>query len=94
LVIVKPATLIGSHPAAFRLFWCCKSRPVGRPHVTAEVRELIRRLAAENPTWGQKRIADELLLKLQIHLSPRTVANYIKQRLGPAYRETRAGPPS
>jgi transposase InsO family protein len=44
---------------------------------------LIRRFAAENPTWGEKRIADELLLKLQIHLSPRTVAKYIEQRPGP-----------
>jgi hypothetical protein len=83
LVIIKPATLIGWHRAAFRLFWRWKSRRVGRPRVTAEVRELIRRLAAENPTWGEKRIADELLLKLQIHLSPRTVAKYIKQRPGP-----------
>jgi putative transposase len=47
--------------------------------VTVEVRDLIRRLAAENPTWGEKRIADELLLKLQIRLSPRTVAKYCKQ---------------
>lgn len=83
LVILKPATLIGWHRAAFRLFWRWKSRPVERPHVTAEVRELVRRLAAENPTWGQKRIAYELLLKLQIHLSPHTVSKYIKQRPGP-----------
>ena len=79
LVIVKPATLIGWHRTALRNFWRWKSRPVGRPRVTAEVRALIRRLAVENPTWGQKRIADELLLKLQIQLSPRTVAKYIKQ---------------
>jgi len=79
LVIVKPATLIGWHRAAFRRFWRWKSRPAGRPQVTTEVRDLIRRLAAENPTWGEKRIADELLLKLQIRLSPRTVAKYSKQ---------------
>src|SRR4051812_41124677 len=83
LLIVKPATLIGWHRNAFRLFWRWKSRPVGRPRVTAELRNLIRRLAAENPTWGQQRIADELLLKLQIRLSPRTVAKYSKQRPGP-----------
>src|SRR3954447_20762133 len=82
LLIVKPATLISWHRNAFRLFWRWKSRPVGRPPVTAEVRDLIRRLAAENPTWGEQRIADELLLKLQIRLSPRTVAKYSKQRPG------------
>jgi hypothetical protein len=58
LVIVKPATLIGWHRAAFRKFWRWKSRPVGRPQVSAEVRRLIRRMAAENPTWGEERIAD------------------------------------
>src|SRR3954468_8127221 len=79
LLIVKPATLIGWHRSAFRLFWRWKSRPVGRPRVTIEVRNLIRRLAADNPTWGEQRIADELLLKLQIRLSPRTVAKYRKQ---------------
>jgi transposase InsO family protein len=78
LVIVKPATLIGWHRAAFRRFWRWKSRPVGRPQVSAEVRRLIRRMAAENPTWGEERIADELLLKLQIRLSPRTVGKYAK----------------
>src|SRR3954470_24742339 len=83
LLIVKPATLIGWDRNAFRMFWYWKSRPVGRPPVTAEVRDLIQRLAAENPTWGEQRIADELLLKLQIRLSPRTVAKYSKQRPGP-----------
>ena len=33
LVIVKPATLIGWHRAAFGRFWRWKSRPVGRPAV-------------------------------------------------------------
>jgi putative transposase len=79
LVIVKPATLIGWHRAAFRKFWRLKSRPVGRPQVSAEVKGLIHRMAAENPTWGEERIADELLLKLQIRLSPRTVGKYVKR---------------
>jgi putative transposase len=79
LVIVKPATLIGWHRAAFRRFWRWKSRPVGRPPLAAEVRRLIRRMAAENLTWGEERIADELWLKLQIRLSPRTVRKYIER---------------
>jgi hypothetical protein len=78
---LKPATLIGWHRTAFRCFWRWKSRPVGRPPISAEVRELIRRMAAENPTWGEDRIADELRLKLQIRLSPRTVGKYIRQLL-------------
>ena len=32
-------------------------------------------MAQENPTWGQERIANELLLKLGLQVSPRTVRN-------------------
>jgi hypothetical protein len=46
-MIAKPATLIGWHRAVFRLFRRWKSRSVGRPPVTAEVRELIHRLACD-----------------------------------------------
>jgi hypothetical protein len=83
LVIVKPATLVGWHRTAFRRFWRWKLRPVGRPQVTAELRRLIRRMAADNPTWGEERIADELLLKLQVRLSPRTVGKCVKPSLRP-----------
>src|SRR6266436_5328250 len=38
-----------------------------------ELRQLIRRMANENPTWGQERIASELLLKVGLRASPRTV---------------------
>jgi putative transposase len=79
LVIVKPATLIGWHRAAFRRFWRWKSRPAGRPPISADLRRLIRRMAAENLTWGEERIADELLLKFQIRVSPRTVRKYMEQ---------------
>ena len=34
-------------------------------------------MANENPTWGEERIAAELLLKLGIRISPRTVRRYM-----------------
>lgn len=79
LVVVRPETLIGWHRAGFRLFWRWKSR-AGRPPIPKELRELIRRMAEENPVWGQERIANELLLKLGLRVSPRTVAKYLPRR--------------
>jgi putative transposase len=76
VVVVRPETLIGWHRAGFRLVWRWKSRP-GRPLIPKELRELIRRMARENPVWGQERIANELLLKLGLRVSPRTVAKYM-----------------
>jgi hypothetical protein len=38
-----------------------------------ELRQLIRRLAAENLPWGEERIANELLLKLGLRVSPHPV---------------------
>jgi len=36
-------------------------------------------MAAENPTWGEERIANELKLKLTIQISPRTVGKYLRR---------------
>jgi hypothetical protein len=33
-------------------------------------------MATENPLWGEERIANELLLKLGLRVSPRTVRKY------------------
>ncbi len=43
-------------------------------------------MARANPTWGEERIADELLLKLGLTVSPRTVGRYL-QRLRPSRGE-------
>jgi hypothetical protein len=75
LVIVKPETLIGWHRSGFKLFWKWKSR-VGRPRLPENIRKLIIRMALENPTWGQARVAAELSVKLRIYVSPRTVRAY------------------
>ena len=79
LVVVQPATLLRWHRAGWRLFWRLKSRP-GRPPIPQELRALIRRMAMENPLWGEERIANELLLKLGIRISPRTVCKYLPKR--------------
>jgi hypothetical protein len=79
LVVVRPETLIHWHLAGWRLFWRIKSRP-GRPPIPLELRRLIRRMATENPIWGEERIANELLLKLGLRVSPRTVRKYMPKR--------------
>jgi transposase InsO family protein len=56
-----------------------KSR-AGRPPIPKELRELIRRMARENVLWGEERIANELLLKPGIRISPRTVRKYLPKR--------------
>jgi transposase InsO family protein len=76
LRIVKPETFIAWHRKGFRWFWRYKSKP-GRPVLPKDLQALIRRMALENPTWGQERIANELLLKLGLKVSPRTVRKYM-----------------
>jgi transposase InsO family protein len=89
LVIVQPATLLRWHREGFRLFWRRKSQP-GRPPIPGKLQALIRRMVSENPTWWQERIANELLLKLGLQVSPRTVRKYMPRRLdyGRGHRAT------
>jgi putative transposase len=87
LRIVTPETFTRWHRQGFRLFWRCKSK-LGRPALPKDLRALIRRMALENPTWGQERIANELLLKLGLRVSPRTVRQYMPRHCvgGPGKR--------
>jgi putative transposase len=64
LILVKPDTVVSWHRAGYRLFWRWRSRPLlaGRPKVAEEIRQLIRRMRRENPTWGAPRIHGELPL--------------------------------
>ena len=82
LTIVQPDTFIRWHRKGFRLFWRWKSKPRGRPRVPAELQKLIVEMAKQNPTWGEERIAAELLLKLGIRISPRTVRRYLPDGTG------------
>ena len=79
LVIVKPETVVGWHHAGFRLYWRWRSRRrKGRPKITNEIRDLIRRLAEENPDWGAPKIHGELQM-LGFVVSERSVARYLRR---------------
>jgi putative transposase len=54
LVIVKPATFLKWHRTAFKTFWRWKSRKRGRPPLPENLRELVRRMAHDNPTWVRR----------------------------------------
>jgi hypothetical protein len=60
---VRPETLLRWHRELVRRKWAAfgRRRGPGRPPLPAEVRDLIERLAVENPLWGYQRLRGELL---------------------------------
>jgi len=77
LQIVQPETVVRWHRQGFRRYWAWKSRHrLGRPAISAELRDLIRRMSRANPLWGAPRIHGELL-KLGLTVSQATVSKYM-----------------
>src|SRR5712664_850477 len=79
MVLVKPATVLDWHRKGFRLYWRRRSRRLGRPRMSREIRDLIRQMSLANPLWGAPRIHGELL-KLGIEVSQATVGRYLPWR--------------
>src|SRR6266540_5903136 len=75
-ILVQPATLLRWHRDFVRRRWTYDRRRQGRPPVASQMRELILRLAAENPSWGYKRIQGELVT-LGMPLSASSVWNVL-----------------
>jgi len=69
---VTPATLLRWHRELVARRWTHSRRRPGRPGTALEVRQLVLRLARENPTWGYRRIQGELV-GLGISIAPSTV---------------------
>ena len=81
LILVRPDTVVRWHRQAGQWFWRWRSHGrLGRPRLSAEVRELIARTAQENPRWGSARFRGELL-KLGIVVSKRSIQRYRRRGL-------------
>lgn len=81
LLIVQPETVVHWHRAGFKAYWNWISRKrvrVGRKPTSKELRELIFRMVAENPTWGAPRIHGELKM-LGFDISERTVLRWMRK---------------
>jgi putative transposase len=75
---VRPDTLLGWHRRLVRKRWTYAGRRPGRPAVSAETRELVLRLARENPRWGYQRIVGELV-GLGVRVSATSVAKILRK---------------
>jgi hypothetical protein len=59
--LVAPATVLRWHRTLIARKWAYPRPRPGRPPVQAAIRELVLRLAKENPSWGHRRIQGELV---------------------------------
>ena len=81
--LVTPTTLLRWHRRLVACRWTYASRR-GRPPIGGELRELVLRLARENPRWGYQRIVGELN-GLGIAVSATSVKKILREAgLGPA----------
>jgi putative transposase len=81
LILVTPETVVRWHRAGLRMYWNLISKvtsQVGRKRISKEVRDLIFRMVAENPTWGAPRIHGELLM-LGFDVSERSISRWMKR---------------
>jgi putative transposase len=91
---VRPATLLRWHRELVARRWTYPRNRPGRPSTAGQVRDLVLRLSAENPTWGYRRVHGELVgLGQQVSASTmwrilhRAGIDPAPRRAGPSWRE-------
>jgi hypothetical protein len=89
LFAVTPATLLAWHRRLVRGKWDYSNRRCpGRPRMAAAIRKLVIRIAADNPTWGHRRVQGELV-RLGHPIAASTVWQILHDaRIDPASRRT------
>jgi putative transposase len=86
---VRPETLLRWHRQLVARRWTYPHKKPGRPPLARQRRDLVVRLARENPHWGYQRIAGELK-RLGLPVSPTTVRKVlIRADLPPAPERAR-----